>query len=106
MKIEEILEERGSNYGVFTEHARVTQNIKRAMQSSNNWLLLSDDKRECLEMICHKVGRILNGNTEYIDSWTDIIGYTRLVEKTLENKDVEYKELAEEITYCTLDDDV
>jgi hypothetical protein len=81
--IEQILEQRGNQYGEFTEHARVTQNIKRAMEDSEHWVELSDDKREALEMIAHKIGRILTGNPEYKDSWTDIIGYARLVEKTL-----------------------
>jgi hypothetical protein len=34
-------------------------------------------------MVAHKIGRIINGDPQYIDSWTDIIGYTRLVEKRL-----------------------
>jgi len=82
--IDETLAERGSRYGEFTDHAAVTQAIKLAMASGNNWEFnLDDDQRECLEMIAHKVGRILNGDPDYIDSWTDIIGYTRLVEKRL-----------------------
>jgi hypothetical protein len=79
MSIEETLKERGNRYGVFPGHARITQNIKRAMIASQNWDELSDDKKECLEMIAHKVGRILNGDPEYHDSWHDIIGYTKLV---------------------------
>jgi hypothetical protein len=81
--IETVLAERGSRYGDFEDHARITQNIKRAMADSRNWGSLSDDKKEALEMLAHKVGRILNGDPEYADSWTDIIGYTRLVEKKL-----------------------
>jgi len=107
MNIEETLQERGSRYGTFTEHARITQNLKRAMQSSPNWLILSDPARECLEMICHKAGRILNGDPDYIDSWTDIIGYTRLVEKELEikeSKNVEIKEVVEEIPYHNIEE--
>ena len=80
--ISEILKERGRRYGEFKSHARITQNIKFAMQDGN-WYDLSSDKRECLEMIAHKIGRILNGNPEYKDSWTDIIGYAKLVEDTL-----------------------
>jgi len=34
-------------------------------------------------MIAHKIGRICNGNPAYKNSWTDIIGYTKLVEQTL-----------------------
>ena len=82
--IDETLAERGSRYGEFTDHAAVTQSIKEAMSVGNNWECnLEDDQKECLEMIAHKIGRILNGDPDYIDSWTDIIGYTRLVEKRL-----------------------
>lgn len=83
--IESTLQERGTRYGEFPEHARITQNIKRAMADSPNWQQLSDDKKECLEMVAHKLGRILNGDPEYKDSWHDIIGYTKLVENTLDD---------------------
>jgi hypothetical protein len=79
MTIEATLEERGSRYGAFTEHARITQNIKRAMVDSPNWNTLKDDQKECLEMVAHKVGRILNGDPDYHDSWHDVNGYVKLV---------------------------
>ncbi len=81
--IDETLAERGSRYGEFVDHAEVTQLIKEAMRFGDNWESLADDMKECLEMLAHKVGRILNGDPEYVDSWTDIIGYARLVEKRL-----------------------
>jgi len=81
--IEDTLLERGNRYGSFKEHARITQNIKKAMSDSPNWEELSDDKREALDMVAHKLGRILNGDPEYADSWHDIVGYTKLVEDTL-----------------------
>ena len=77
--IDETLAERGNRYGEFDEHARITQAIKAAMADSPNWTTLSADKKEALEMVAHKVGRILNGDPEYHDSWHDIIGYTKLV---------------------------
>lgn len=85
LHIDSTLEERGSRYGDFDEHARITQNIKRAMMDSPNWHILSDGMRESLDMVAHKIGRILNGDPEYKDSWHDIIGYVRLVEKTLKD---------------------
>ena len=85
--IEKVLEERGKRYGEFTDHAFITQSIKRAMKNSSNWNHLSDDMKEALEMIAHKIGRILNGDLEYIDSWTDIIGYAKLVEDYLIKKE-------------------
>jgi len=83
MSIDETLAERGSRYGEFDEHAFLTQELKNAMHDHNGWHELDDDMKECLDMVAHKIGRIINGDPTYIDSWTDIIGYTRLVEKRL-----------------------
>lgn len=83
--IDTTLQERGNRYGEYVEHARITQNIKRAMQDSPNWNALPDYMKEALEMNAHKIGRILNGDPMYGDSWHDIIGYTRLVEKEIES---------------------
>lgn len=77
--IDVTLEERGSRYGDFCEHARITQAIKSACVDSPNWPSLSADKREAIEMIAHKLGRVLNGDPEYHDSWHDIVGYAKLV---------------------------
>lgn len=78
--IDATLIERGDRYGDFPGHAEVTQSIKRAMADSARWDELSDDKREALEMIAHKIGRILNGDPNYVDSWHGIVGYAKLVE--------------------------
>lgn len=66
--IDETLAERGTRYGDFKEQVRITQNIKKAMADSPTWKALSDDKREDLDMIAHKLGRILNSDPEYADS--------------------------------------
>lgn len=80
------LQERGNRYGDFDRHAAITQDLKRAMIASPNWDYLTDSMREALEMIQHKVGRILNGDPGYIDSWHDISGYATLVERELERE--------------------
>lgn len=82
--IDTTLAERGTRYGSFGEHARITQAIKAAMADSPNWAALDADMREALEMVAHKAGRILNGDPLYHDSWHDIIGYTKLVADRLE----------------------
>lgn len=84
-EIEVVLEERGKRYGDFIEHARITWGIKHAMHSGNNWELLPVAMKEALEMIAHKIGRILNGDPNYKDSWTDIIGYAKLIEQNLKD---------------------
>lgn len=77
--IDEILKDRGKKYGKFTGHARITQELKKAMRFHTNWEALEDDQKEALEMVAHKIGRILNGDPNYLDSWDDIIGYIKLV---------------------------
>lgn len=84
--IDKTLEERGTRYGAFTGHAQITQGIKDAMKNSPNWSRLAPDQVEALEMTAHKIGRILNGDPNYIDSWHDIGGYIRLVEQRLEGE--------------------
>lgn len=84
--IDDTLEERGSRYGSFDEHARITQLIKHVMQKSRSWNNCTSSQKEALEMIAHKIGRIVNGDPNYQDSWTDIIGYARLVEKEIIEK--------------------
>lgn len=81
------LEQRGARYGSFDGHARITQNLKRVMVDSPNWSDLADDQRETLEMVAHKIGRILNGDPNYDDSWVDIAGYAKLVADRLQARD-------------------
>jgi hypothetical protein len=49
------------------------------MHATEQWQDLAPDQREALEMIQHKVARILNGDPSYHDSWHDIAGYATLV---------------------------
>lgn len=81
--IENTLQERGKRYGNFSEHAAISQDLKDVMYASNGWAGLNKTQREALEMIQHKVARILNGDPNYVDSWHDIAGYSTLVERTL-----------------------
>lgn len=77
-QIDKTLEERGNRYGEYSMHATITQDIKQAMHQGN-WASLEPYQKECLEMIAHKIGRILNGDPNYDDSWHDIAGYAQLV---------------------------
>ena len=45
---------------------------------------LKADQQEALEMILHKIARIVNGDPDYADSWVDIAGYAKLVADRLE----------------------
>ena len=84
--INQILTERGERYGKFVNHARISQSLKRVIadQLEARPLLLTADQQEALEMICHKIARIINGDPDYADSWTDIAGYAQLVADRLQ----------------------
>lgn len=77
------LAERGARYGAFNTHAEITQSLKDIMRSTPGWKRLTPSQAEALEMNAHKIGRILNGDPNYADSWHDIAGYAKLVEDEL-----------------------
>jgi hypothetical protein len=80
MSIEATLNERGTRYGEFVDHAVITQSLKESMRCAEGWDRLESHHQEALHMIAHKIGRILNGDPNYCDSWHDIAGYATLVE--------------------------
>jgi len=86
--IGDVLKERGSRYGQFTDHAALSQKLKAVMiaHDADKYDKMSPDQREALEMIAHKQARILNGDPNYADSWRDIAGYATLVADRLEGK--------------------
>lgn len=84
--VTQVLTERGNRYGKFTGHAEVTQTLKAIFRAKmgEKWDRLADDQKEALDMIAHKLGRIVNGDPNYADSWVDIAGYAKLVADRLE----------------------
>lgn len=83
MTIEQTLAEREDRYGAFVDHARLAQNLTEVMHGAAKWEDLRAIHREALEMIQHKIARILNGDPDYADNWHDIAGYATLVEQYL-----------------------
>jgi len=83
MNVSETLETRGTKYGDYTTLASTAQAIKAALKQGINYDSLDTDMRESLDMIAHKMARILNGDPYYVDSWHDISGYATLVEERL-----------------------
>lgn len=77
------LNARGARYGSFSGQAAISQTLKNLMRQSPNWDYLEPDMAEALDMIQHKIARILNGDPRYADSWHDIAGYATLVDKRL-----------------------
>ena len=79
--INEILNERGARYGTFKGQAEISQTMKMLVDRyvHDRERHLSHDQAEALQMIIHKIARIINGDPNYIDSWVDIAGYATLV---------------------------
>lgn len=93
-EINETLKQCNTTYGKFSRLSEISRDIKSTFHNTENWNELSSDKQEALEMIAIKIARILNGNSEYVDSWFDIAGYATLIVNELNSgKD---KDLAKE----------
>jgi hypothetical protein len=87
--INETLVEREQTHGNFESHARIAQSIKCQMFNAHGYVNLSAMQREALDMIAHKIARILNGNPEVHDHWHDIAGYATLVAEQCVEKERE-----------------
>ena len=94
--IDAMLAERGSRYGNFEDHARITQAIKYEIRQGDSFTKMEDDMVEALDMIAHKIGRIVNGDPRYADSWADIAGYAKLVADRLQDEEARLAKLREE----------
>lgn len=82
------LDARALNYGTFKDGAALMQSIKRTMaaHAATHGKTFADDQWEALEMIVHKIGRIVNGNPDVTDHWVDIAGYATLIADRLEGR--------------------
>ena len=87
---EALLNEREKTHGDYTEHAQITQSLKHVLYGAHllgpasdvpysAYAKLNPCQREALDMIAHKIGRILAGDPDFRDHWDDIAGYAKLV---------------------------
>jgi hypothetical protein len=84
--VDALVDERAGAYGKFKDLAEVSQRFKDSLQyfliTRNKYL--APDQQEALDMIFHKVARIINGDADYVDSWKDVAGYATLIADRLE----------------------
>ena len=78
--LSETLMERKSTHGDFSNTALTSQLLKQVTKNGVSYNLLSDVQKEALDMILHKISRIVDGDPNHKDSWHDIAGYAKLVE--------------------------
>ena len=81
-----VLDSRAKDYGKFIEGAEIMQMLKRLVHNyiEDRGTPLAFDQREAIDMIIHKLGRIINGNPDKVDHWVDIAGYATLVADRLQ----------------------
>lgn len=78
--IDQVLAERKTTHGEFSENAQIAQDLKYVVRASSGYISLSPDKKEALDMILHKCARICTGNANEVDHWRDIGGYSKLAQ--------------------------
>lgn len=77
----DILLERASTHGEFTNVANIAQTLKSIFRTGN--IHLNDVQKESLDMIAGKISRILAGDPNEPDHWLDIEGYARLARERI-----------------------
>jgi hypothetical protein len=80
----DILTDRQKTHGDFEDHARITQRFKNVFYAElqerdvREQAPLVHRQIEAIDMILHKIGRIIAGDPNYEDHWTDIAGYAQI----------------------------
>lgn len=86
-KFEALTAERGKTHGNFSDHARISGRLKQtiylelAERSKRGQPALNHQQVEALDMIAHKIGRIIAGDPSFQDHWDDIGGYANIANK-------------------------
>lgn len=79
---------RDSSYGGFSGISTTCQSFKDIARTCPSWENLSPCEREGLDMIFHKITRILYSPNKIRDSWVDIGGYVRATLQALDKDGV------------------
>lgn len=83
----DLTQERGKTHGNFSDHARITRRLKHVMveeqvlRHRRGQPPLNYQQCEALDMIAHKIGRIIAGEAGFQDHWDDIAGYAHIANK-------------------------
>ena len=77
--LHEVLANRDSRYGGFSNVAKTARSFKAsAAVNENHYKRTSAEEKEALDMIFHKLARILCQQGYDGDSWLDVAGYALL----------------------------
>ena len=76
---------RDHQHGGMEAVGQLAQNLKGALRTGDNWHRLTPGEREALDMVAHKIARILSGaDPHHEDSWLDLAGYAHAAMRSRE----------------------
>lgn len=79
MTLEQTLEQRKNTHGNFKENSAISMGLKSIIRDHDNFYFMPRYQQEALDMIAHKISRLIAGDSYFIDTWRDIAGYAQLV---------------------------
>lgn len=81
-----MLDSRLKTHGEYSKFAEAEQTLQTAMRKTEGFQKLSLTQISVLNMIQHKVARILSGSPDHLDHWRDIQGYAQRALDELQKK--------------------
>ena len=70
--------------GYYPHTATVSQYLKDIVRANWEGLKMEDPQAEAMDMIVHKIARIVSGDSTFQDHWLDIAGYAMLAHDNLD----------------------
>lgn len=80
---QQTIEDREVTHGDYRAQANLAASIKELLRDAKGWKKLDVTQTESLDMIAVKISRILHGDPNAVDHWTDIAGYATLISNLL-----------------------
>lgn len=74
-----------SRFQMFSDHARITQNLKGTARAQVAYESLPDTQREAIDSIFHEIGKILSGNND-ATPWVKIAEFSANVSSIINVK--------------------
>jgi hypothetical protein len=81
--LEETLKQRGETHGDFVIQFETAQCLKNICRAGAEYGDMPRPMKEVIDMVCHKLSRIVDGDPMFADHWHDIAGYCQLIDKGL-----------------------
>jgi len=87
----DVLYIRNNTHGNFEESAVFVQSMALLVREAKNWDNMPFTQKEAIEMILHKMGRIMFGDFNFSDHWVDIAGYSTIIVNELKSNNENVK---------------